>query len=61
MAKRTSPGESRTIDGIKITRKHVKRAGMWMKRTEEVGARDIKGKAKIKISWHDDMPEFTAD
>ena len=59
MAKKSNTGETRTIDGFKITRKWVKNANMWMKRVEEIGTKDIKGKAKIKITWHDDVPEMT--
>jgi hypothetical protein len=59
MAKSGSTAESIITDGFKITRKWVKRANMWMKKVEELGSKDMKGKVKMKITWHDDRPELT--
>lgn len=53
--------DSVMIDGKKVSRKWVKRANAWCKMVEEVGVKDIKGKAKLKTTWSQEMPDLTVD
>lgn len=50
--------DSVTVEGKKISRKWVKKARMWCKVIEEIGSKDTKGKPKIRITWHDDVPDL---